>query len=167
MPAGQLDKVICHLRSVSQLGRGTECADSELLERFIAQRDERAFELLVRRHGPMVLGVCKRILRNEVDAEDAFQATFVVFVRKASSINPRANVGSWLGRARLGRAAAAADERGCAATVYLMRGHGDRSCFVGRHCLNQGSYRSTPNVSVNSAGVDTGASLPWRIGRSQ
>ena len=96
MPAGQLDNVIGHLRRVSRLGRGAECGDAELLERFITQRDEGAFELLVHRHGPMVLGVCKRVLRNEADAEDAFQATFVVFVRKATSILPRAKVGCWL-----------------------------------------------------------------------
>jgi RNA polymerase sigma factor (sigma-70 family) len=94
MPAGQLDKVISHLRRVSRLARGAERGDVELLERFIAQQDEEAFELLVRRHGPMVLGVCKRLLRNENDAEDAFQATFVVLVRKACSIIPRANVGN-------------------------------------------------------------------------
>jgi RNA polymerase sigma-70 factor (ECF subfamily) len=70
--------------------------DAELLERFIARRDAAAFELLVRRHGPMVLGVSRRILGNETDAEDAFQATFLVLVRKASSIVPRTQVGNWL-----------------------------------------------------------------------
>jgi RNA polymerase sigma factor (sigma-70 family) len=70
--------------------------DSELLERFITRRDEVAFAALARRHGPMVLGVCRRILRNEADAEDAFQATFLVLVRKAASIRPRGMVGNWL-----------------------------------------------------------------------
>jgi DNA-directed RNA polymerase specialized sigma24 family protein len=56
------------------------------LECFITRRDEVAFEALVRRHGPMVLGLCRRLLRNPQDAEDAFQATFLVLVRKAASI---------------------------------------------------------------------------------
>src|SRR5207253_6439186 len=66
------------------------------LERFLTLREEVAFEALVRRHGPMVLGVCRRVLRNGHDAEDAFQATFLVLVRKAGSIVPRELVGHWL-----------------------------------------------------------------------
>jgi RNA polymerase sigma factor (sigma-70 family) len=96
MPAGQLDGVIRQLRKVALLGRGAELDDAQLLERFIARRDDGAFAVLVRRHGPMVLGVCQRVLRNRTDAEDAFQATFVVFVRKAASIRPRAKLASWL-----------------------------------------------------------------------
>jgi RNA polymerase sigma factor (sigma-70 family) len=70
--------------------------DGELLSRFIDERDEAAFESLLLRHGAMVLGVCRRILRGEADAHDAFQATFLVFLRKAGSIQPRAMVGNWL-----------------------------------------------------------------------
>jgi RNA polymerase sigma factor (sigma-70 family) len=62
----------------------------------LADRDEAAFEILLERHGPMVLGVCRRVLRNEADAQDAFQSTFLVFVRKAVGIRPRALVGNWL-----------------------------------------------------------------------
>src|SRR5687768_15824416 len=70
--------------------------DGQLLGCFIARREEAAFEVLVRRHGPMVLGLCLRVLRDPHDAEDAFQATFLVLVRKAASVVPRELVGNWL-----------------------------------------------------------------------
>jgi RNA polymerase sigma factor (sigma-70 family) len=71
-------------------------ADSQLLAQFIAAQDEAAFAALLRRHGPMVLGVCRRVLRHTQDAEDAFQATFLVLARKAASVARRESVGSWL-----------------------------------------------------------------------
>ncbi|MEX2120778.1 MAG: sigma-70 family RNA polymerase sigma factor [Pirellulales bacterium] len=70
--------------------------DGQLLERYIAGRDEAAFAELLRRHGPMVLAVCRRALGDSHDADDAFQATFLVLVRKAPSIVPRDMVGNWL-----------------------------------------------------------------------
>ncbi len=70
--------------------------DGQLLERFLARREEEAFTALVRRHGAMVLGVCRRVLRDRHDAEDAFQATFLVLARKAASVHPRQAVGAWL-----------------------------------------------------------------------
>src|SRR5438046_2221611 len=71
-------------------------SDGQLLELFLTRRDEAAFDTLVRRHGPMILGVCRRVLKNSHDAEDAFQATFLVLVRKAATIHPRELVGHWL-----------------------------------------------------------------------
>jgi RNA polymerase sigma factor (sigma-70 family) len=71
-------------------------SDGSLLERYAAHREEAAFEVLVRRHGPMVWGVCRRVLRDLHDAEDAFQATFLVLARKVHSIGRRDLVANWL-----------------------------------------------------------------------
>src|SRR5262245_24317191 len=95
MARDRLGSLMLHLRSAATPRAGAG-EDGELLERFIARRDEAAFEALVRRHGPMVLGVCRRVLRNDADAEDAFQATFLVLVKKATSVVPPALVGNWL-----------------------------------------------------------------------
>jgi RNA polymerase sigma factor (sigma-70 family) len=67
-----------------------------LLHRLVAEQDTAAFDLVLRRHGPMVLGVCRSVLRNEADAEDAFQASFLVFARKARSIRQATSLASWL-----------------------------------------------------------------------
>jgi RNA polymerase sigma factor (sigma-70 family) len=84
------------LRRAAQLAESTSQTDGDLLNRYLLDRNDAAFESLLKRHGAMVLGVCRRILRNEADAQDAFQATFLVFVRKAPSIQPRGLVGNWL-----------------------------------------------------------------------
>jgi RNA polymerase sigma-70 factor (ECF subfamily) len=88
--------IIQHLRRTMLRRDGAGMTDGQLLEEFVARRDEAAFEALVGRHGPMVLGVCRRVLRNSHDAEDAFQATFLVLARKAASVSPREMVGNWL-----------------------------------------------------------------------
>jgi RNA polymerase sigma factor (sigma-70 family) len=96
LATARLDIVFQHLRRVVMLRDGAGMTDGQLLESFVSQRSEVAFEALVRRHGPMVLKVCRRALRNHHDAEDAFQATFLVLARKASSVRPRDMVANWL-----------------------------------------------------------------------
>jgi RNA polymerase sigma factor (sigma-70 family) len=96
MTTRTLTPVINQLRRIALLQDGVGLPDGQLLESFVRDKDEFAFEALVRRHGPMVLGVCRRLLRNHHDAEDAFQATFIVLVRKASSIIPREMIANWL-----------------------------------------------------------------------
>jgi RNA polymerase sigma factor (sigma-70 family) len=88
--------VIEHLRQAVLRPDGGRSSDGQLLHRFLSARDELAFEALVRRHGPMVLGVCRRILGHVHDAEDAFQATFLILARKAASVVPPEAVGNWL-----------------------------------------------------------------------
>ncbi len=88
--------VLHQLRRVVLLRDGAGLTDGQLLESFIGTKDESAFEALMRRHGPMVLGVCRRFLHNHHDAEDAFQATFLVLARKADAIVPRELVANWL-----------------------------------------------------------------------
>jgi cytochrome c peroxidase len=88
---------ILHLiRRVVEDERARQLSDQVLLQQFKEQRDEAAFGTLLYRHGPMVLDVCRGVLHNEADAEDAFQATFLILARKAWSIRKGASVGSWL-----------------------------------------------------------------------
>jgi RNA polymerase sigma factor (sigma-70 family) len=91
-------EAIQRLRRRLLLHEGAESSDAQLLACFIENRDEAAFAALVRRHGPMVFGVCRRVLRNHCDAEDAFQATFLVLVRKAASLASRELLANWLYR---------------------------------------------------------------------
>src|SRR5262245_35344442 len=96
MPSSPFAEVMQHLRSVLLLREGAELTDGQLLECFLSRHEPAALEALVRRHGPMVWGVCRRVLGTHHDAEDAFQATFLVLVRKAASVHPRSQVGPWL-----------------------------------------------------------------------
>ncbi len=95
MGSSSLASFIGRLRRLVE-PRGGGLDDAELLERFVRQRDEAAFEVLLWRYGPLVLGVCRRMLRREQDVEDAFQATFLTLVRKAGSITRRQALAGWL-----------------------------------------------------------------------
>jgi RNA polymerase sigma factor (sigma-70 family) len=96
MASDVLKGVMGQLQRAAQRHGSANLSDADLLEGYLARRDESAFEELLRRHGPMVLGVCRRVLRNNADAEDAFQAAFLVLVRKAATIRPRSRLGGWL-----------------------------------------------------------------------
>jgi RNA polymerase sigma factor (sigma-70 family) len=93
MTNGPLNLVVQHIRKIAG---GEEQTDGDLLERFTSQHEEAVFDALLRRYGPLVLGVCQRVLNHEQDAEDAFQATFLVLARRAGSIRKQASLGSWL-----------------------------------------------------------------------
>ncbi|MEO2088084.1 MAG: sigma-70 family RNA polymerase sigma factor, partial [Gemmataceae bacterium] len=94
MPSRSLSVVVQHLRAAGRDGAGR--TDGELLTHFLSRGDEDALAALVERHAPMVWGVCRRVLRNPLDAEDAFQATFLVLVQKAETVVPREMVANWL-----------------------------------------------------------------------
>lgn len=96
MADGPLNRVIKDIRRATLQPEGGNVSDGQLLESFLTNRDEAAFAALVNRHGPMVMGVCRRVVHDLHDAEDAFQATFLVLVRKAASIGRRELLGNWL-----------------------------------------------------------------------
>jgi RNA polymerase sigma factor (sigma-70 family) len=85
-----------HIRRLVGVQDRLEQSDNVLVKQFAECGDQAAFEALVRRHGPMVLGVCRRVLRNDADADDAFQATFLVLARKAGAVRKGNSIGSWL-----------------------------------------------------------------------
>jgi RNA polymerase sigma factor (sigma-70 family) len=96
MAQGPLSTFLRRLRQLLRANAVVELTDGQLLQQFLETHDAASFEVLVWRHGPMVLDLCRRILQHEQDAEDAFQATFLLLVRKAGLIGKREAVGSWL-----------------------------------------------------------------------
>src|SRR5690349_7205707 len=109
MARSSLQALVGYLRRLAE-GRDNPATDAQLLERFASHGDEAAFTALVQRHGALVWGVCRRQLQREQDAEDAFQATFLVLVRKAGAVRKRSSVRSWLHAVAL-RVAAGARQR--------------------------------------------------------
>ena len=96
MATSQGSRVLQHMRRAALLHDGAGLSDGQLVGCFVEHGDQAAFAALVRRHGPMVWGVCRRLLANHHDAEDAFQAAFLVLVRRAASVVPREKVANWL-----------------------------------------------------------------------
>ena len=99
MAVGTSGAILRDIQTLFDIGTVGGLTDRQLLERFAARRDassEAAFEVLVLRHGPMVLRVCRNVLRDRADADDAFQATFLVLVRRSDSIRQIDSVGGWL-----------------------------------------------------------------------
>jgi RNA polymerase sigma factor (sigma-70 family) len=84
------------LRRVVLAGAAADRTDGQLLSAFVIDRDADAFAGIVRRHGPMVLGVCRRVTGDHAVADDAFQAVFIVLARRAGAVKPREQVGNWL-----------------------------------------------------------------------
>jgi RNA polymerase sigma factor (sigma-70 family) len=96
MARATLADILQCVRSACAAQDRRDLTDAELLARFRGQREEAAFAVLLERHGPMVLAVCRRMLANAQDAEDAFQATFLILVRRGPAIRKHTSVGSWL-----------------------------------------------------------------------
>ena len=90
------DSIVGSLSRLFATGTATAMSEAELLERFVSQGDPAAFEVILQRHGPMVLRVCRRVLEDPNDVDDAFQATFLILVKKAASIRDREVLGTWL-----------------------------------------------------------------------
>lgn len=96
MSSGERGPALRQLERLFTAGSVCGMSEGQLLERFVGRRDEAAFEALLARHGPMVLGVCRQWLRDPHEVEDAFQATFLVLVRKAGTLRDRELLGNWL-----------------------------------------------------------------------
>src|SRR6476646_10821562 len=130
------------VRRIRSLAASTDSvSDSELLARYRASRDERAFAALVARHGPAVLGTCRRVLADSHAAEDAFQATFLVLARRAGSVRRPAALGCWLyGVARRVTERHSSPAGGARRTMTL----GKPTCPAGRlqRLVQRGCYNS-------------------------
>jgi RNA polymerase sigma factor (sigma-70 family) len=96
MGMGVTPPILHEIRRIVEDERTRQRSDRDLLAEFVGRRDQTAYQALVRRHGPMVLDVCRCLLANEADAEDAFQATFLILARKAGSVRKAGSLGSWL-----------------------------------------------------------------------
>ncbi len=141
MPGKHRGAVVRDLEQVFDQGTATDLSEGQLLRRFVAEGDESAFSSLVSRHGPMVLGVCRRVLGTRPDADDAFQATFLVLLRRATALRDVDSLGPWLhgvawrvaSRARAGNARRRLEEEKAAATRPEQA---EAECPADRHELH-------------------------------
>jgi RNA polymerase sigma factor (sigma-70 family) len=101
MAGARIAEVLQYIRGLAGSDAAGELSDAELLRQFIARHDEAGFAILLQRHGPLVLEVCRQVLRDPHDAEDAFQAVFLVLARKAASIRRQESLAAWLHRVAL------------------------------------------------------------------
>src|SRR5262245_35667519 len=135
--AGPLATILRQLHRLTGAAATVGLTDRHLLERFATGRNEAAFAALVQRHGALVWGVCLRILGAEHDAEDAFQATFLVLVRKAASLGKVASVAAWLHgvayRVALKARAEAAQRRARERQAEAVEPRDPRARLVWRH----------------------------------
>jgi RNA polymerase sigma factor (sigma-70 family) len=147
--------VLNQLGAILRFGVVGDLSDSHLLQRFLTGRDgaeQAAFSALVERHGPMVLSVCRQVLGNPHDAQDAFQATFLVMARKAGSVQNAESLASWLhGIALRVSASAKADEA-------RRRVHERRFATIKANERDNGVVRSEPCPELH----EEIARLPWR-----
>ena len=150
MAGAYLSAFLRHVRGLVGGLRAGPTEDELLLERFVSRGDQAAFAALVERHGALVLGVCRRVLRHEQDAEDAFQAAFLVLARKAPSIRNRRSLGAWLHgvAARVARKArdSAARQRGSGqgTTPVLHADPCDAACRAELRALLDDALRDVP-----------------------
>jgi hypothetical protein len=127
MAQARLDAVIRHVRGFADSGSSACPSDGELIHAFVAEDDQTAFATIVRRHGPMVLAVGRRVLLDIQDAEDAFQATFLLLARKASSLRKEGSLAGWLH-----------------GVVYRMAGHARRAALRRRQHEGRARVMHTP-----------------------
>ena len=134
MAGAQLGTVLRQIQRLFSDGSSTGLSDTQLLNRFATRRDEAAFAAILARHGPMVLAVCRGVLRDPFDAEDAFQATFLVLARKAGSAWPESQLGGWLHKVAYRIAVRAS------ADSARRRGHEQRAAEVGCGIHSRGTH---------------------------
>ena len=128
-----------YLRGIMPGPRDDQVSDRDLVVRFVRHRDEAAFAALLRRHGPMVLRLCRRLLHDEHEAEDVFQATFLALARQAPSIRKPEAVAGWLQVRHLAKAVAV-----CLPSFFAFVGWGLGGMFFGTGlflvALTQGEF---------------------------